>query len=333
MITEREYINLIRQFTQIKDKDYLIKGIGDDCAVLDKDGQDCLLLTTDTLVEGVHFDRAWHPPFLLGRKSASVNLSDIAAMGGQPRACLLSVGFPGTVPVWFEDFMAGFMAVLQEHDTVLVGGDTVNSNNDCIITVTVIGEADRELVCYRSGAQPGDQIWVSGPLGNGAAGLALCRRDLRNSHEIQKQWQQLVKAHLDPEAKINLGRVLANSGLVQAMIDISDGLATDLAHLCSESMAGAEIQQNLLPVSEMLEQAAAELEAEAMDWVLQGGEDYQLLFTAKASDEEKLRELIADQTGGDIFAIGRIIEGRGVYLCSGGMRQEISYKGYDHFAG
>lgn len=330
MVSERECIDLISKFVNKQGKEYLLKGIGDDCAVLRKEADDCLLLTTDTLVQGVHFDLAWHSPYLLGRKSASVNLSDIAAMGGRPYACLLSIGFPEKIPAWIDDFMQGFISVLQLHDTLLVGGDTVMTRNDCIFSVTLLGQANRKQICYRSGAQPGDMIWVSGSLGNAAAGLALCRKGF-HMQDSSGRWQQLIKAHLDPEALIELGNILASSGLVHAMMDISDGLATDLAHLCRESNVGAEIDQPLLPVSKHLKDAAAELDTAPYDWVLRGGEDYQLLFTTKESDAQKLRQIVAEQTGQEIFTIGHIVEGQGVYLCNDDKRQEISFQGYEHF--
>ena len=188
--SERDCINRILSYVQGHDREGLIKGIGDDCAVLEKDGQSVLLLSTDTLVEGVHFDLDWHPPILLGRKCASVNLSDIAAMGGEPRACLLSIGFPHSVVPWLDDFMTGFTAVLNEHGTLLVGGDTVKSSNDLTVSVTVIGEADRGRVCYRSGAQPGDRIWVSGSLGNAAAGLDLCRAGAIHPGHDHGRWNR-----------------------------------------------------------------------------------------------------------------------------------------------
>ena len=333
MISERDCIKLIQRFASRIKSDYLVKGIGDDCAVITKDETNHQLLTTDTMVEGVHFNLKWHTPYLLGRKSAAVNLSDIAAMGGQPRACLLSVAFPEGVPSWFEDFMTGFSKVLKEHDTLLVGGDTVKGQRDIVITVTVIGEADKKNICYRSGAQPGDMVWVSGPLGNAAAGLSLCQKGLCNLSDPADKWQQLVKAHLDPAPLVSLGKVLAESGIVKAMMDISDGLATDLAHLCTAGGVGAEIEQGLLPVSENLEQAAAELMTDAIEWIIKGGEDYELLFTAKSSDELKLRQHVAELTGREIYSIGRIIEGQGVFLCSKNERREISYQGYDHFHG
>ena len=331
MISERECIKLIRGYAARQDGEFQVKGIGDDCAVIKKDEATHLLLTTDTLVECVHFNLTWHSPYLLGRKSLAVNLSDIAAMGGQPKACLLSVAFPEGVPSWFEEFMAGFSGMLQEHDTLLVGGDTVKGQRDIVITVTIIGEADKKHICYRSGAQTGDMIWVSGPLGNAAAGLHLCQKGLDTSGEAEGEWQHLVMAHLDPEPLIGLGQVLAKSDLVHAMMDISDGLATDLAHLCSESGVGAEIEQELLPISHVLKQVAAEQKIEPGDWILRGGEDYQLLFTAKPSAEKKLRQMAAEHAGREIFAVGRIIAGKGVYLCDKDKRQEISYQGYDHF--
>jgi thiamine-monophosphate kinase len=322
---------LIQRFVGTPQNEYLIKGIGDDCAVIVKDKTNCLLLTTDTLIEGIHFNLDWHPPYLLGRKSGAVNLSDIAAMGGQPTGCLLSMAFPAGVPSWFEDFLAGFADILQEHDTVLVGGDTVKGQNDIAISVTLIGEVKKKDVCYRTGARPGDKVFVSGPLGNAAAGLALCQKGLHNTKGTEGKWQELVRAHLDPEPLVNLGKVLAASGLVTAMMDVSDGLATDLAHICTASGVGAEIQQQKLPVASTIRLASAELQIEADDWILKGGDDYQLLFTVKSSDEKKLLQHVAEKTGREIFAIGSIIEGQGVYLYNQNRSEEISYQGYDHF--
>jgi len=333
MISERQCIELIQQYASDPQDKYLIKGIGDDCAVISKNDAELQLLTTDTLVEGVHFDLEWHDPYLLGRKSVAVNLSDIAAMGGQPKACLLSVAFPEGVPSWFKDFMKGFSEILAEYDTLLVGGDTVRGNRAVVISVMLLGEVNRDHICYRSGAQPGDAVLVSGTLGNAAAGLAICRKGLHKSGDLKKTWQQLVKAHLDPVPLVNLGSILAGSGMVQAMMDISDGLATDLSHICRESGVGAEIRQEFLPVSETLVNAAAGLQAEAVDWALKGGEDYQLLFTVKPPDEPKLRQLVADRTGSEIFTVGHIIAGQGVYLCNHNERKEISFQGYDHFPG
>jgi thiamine-monophosphate kinase len=327
--TERQIIDFIQNLLGSPADSHVIKGIGDDCAVLRKDNQSYFLVTTDTLVSGVHFDLAWHPPFLLGRKAAAVNLSDIAAMGGQPLFALLSLTFPGSAPAWLEEFLAGFHEMLQQYDTVLVGGDTVKSPNDLSMTVTIIGEATEDTICYRSGAIKGDLVFVSGSLGDAAAGLALCQSGIYD--DGTGQWQQLFKAHLDPQPQVQLGRILAESCLVHAMMDISDGLATDLAHICRESRTGAEIFQEDIPVSEELLAAAGNLAVPVFDLILKGGEDYQLLFTAAPRHEHKLRKLVASQSGREIYAIGRIIEGQGVYLCNAGDRREITFQGYDHF--
>jgi len=327
---EREIIDQINNLFGFSADRGVIKGIGDDCAVLRKDSKGCFLITTDMLVEGVHFDLAWHPPYLLGRKTGAVNLSDIAAMGGQPRFALLNMAFPGSAPAWLDAFLAGFHEMLQEHDTLLVGGDTVKSSNDLSIAVTIIGEAAEDKICYRTGAVNGDLVFVSGFLGDAAAGLALCRAGLFHDHS--GQWQQLLNAHLDPEPQVQLGKILAESGLVHAMMDISDGLSTDLAHLCVESGTGAEVFQEDLPVSAQLKSAAEKLANPAQDWILKGGEDYQLLFTVASDDAQKLRRLVLEKNGREIFCLGKIITGRGVFLSDGLQRQEISYQGYDHFS-
>ena len=327
--TERDIIAHIHDLFGLAADNDVLKGIGDDCAVIRKDNRECILVTTDTLVEGVHFDLQWHPPVLLGRKAAAVNISDIAAMGGQPRFALLSMGFPGSAPGWLDDFLAGFHAMLQEHNTFLVGGDTVKSTSDLSISVTIIGTAAEDAICYRSEAATGDLVFVSGPLGDATAGLVLCQAGL--SQEGPEQWQELINAHLDPQPQVQLGRMLAESGLVHAMMDISDGLATDLAHICKESGVGAEIVKNDLSVSEQLRSAAEKTGNQVFDWILRGGEDYQLLFTVSPDHEQELRNLVHEKTGRDIFCLGKIIEGHGVFLSDGKSREEVSFQGYDHF--
>lgn len=326
---ERQIISAIR--AQLPgESGGVLKGIGDDCAVLRQDGRRLQVLTVDTLLESVHFDRGWHPPELLGRKAAAVNLSDIAAMGATPRFALLSLGVPAALAdQWLDGFLAGFLEALAAAEVVLVGGDTVQSGGALSLSVTVGGEVDEEEVLYRSGAQAGDLIWVSGPLGDAAAGLALCRE---GTEADDPAWQQLVKAHLDPEPECLLGPLLAASGYLHAMMDLSDGIATDLAHLCAASGVGAEIVAEQLPLSAPLRAAAVHFRCLALDWVLKGGEDYRLLFTAPAGATLALERLVAEQLGREIFCVGRIVEGSGVSLCDGSSRRDISYQGYDHFA-
>jgi thiamine-monophosphate kinase len=195
--------------------------------------------------------------------------------------------------------------------------------------VTIIGAAAEDAICYRSGAETGDLVFVSSTLGDAAAGLALCKTNLPSGDS--EKWQQLINAHLDPQPQVQLGKILAQSGLVHAMMDISDGLATDLAHICKESGVGSEIIKKDLPVSEHLKSAAEKLGNPALDWMLKGGEDYHLLFTVSPDHEQELRNLVLEKTGREIFCIGKIIEGQGLFLTDGANREEISYQGYDHF--
>ena len=330
-ISEREFIGLIESMTSGSNRD-VIKGIGDDCAVVRGHGEKSFLITTDTLVESIHFDLAWHPPKLLGRKAAAVNISDIAAMGGRPVSALLSVAVPDSSASWLSNFIAGFLEMLQEHGVNLIGGDTVRSKEAAVFSVTVLGEAEEANILYRSGAIVNDMVWVSGYLGDAAAGLELMRQRSSDGPEPQDEWLSLKKAHLDPQPRTRLGRLLATSGSVHAMMDLSDGLATDLAHICLASNVGSELVAGELPISKDLAAAAAYLGMVPIDFVLKGGEDYQLLFTAPAANEAALRRLVAENGEGEIFCIGRITEGQGVHLLGpGGQQTEITYQGYDHF--
>ena len=329
-LSEKDIINRIRRQSQAGSEELLL-GIGDDCAVIKRGRGLVELVTTDTLVDEVHFDLAWHDPELLGRKAAAVNLSDVAAMGGQPRYCLLSLALPvDFTELWFDQFMAGFMTRLTEHGTLLIGGDTVKSEGGHVISVTVIGEAREDEILLRSAARSGDLIMVSGSLGDAAAGLEICRRRL---DAVKDGWLGLIAAHLDPTPEIVLGMVLAESGLVNGMMDVSDGLATDLAHLCRESGVGAEIDGSLIPISDNLRDAAETLGCEPLSWATSGGEDYRLLFTVPDADSEKLRGIVRRKLDRDIFSVGRIVGGKGVVLIDGPNRLDISYSGYDHFNG
>lgn len=310
----------------------LLQGIGDDCAVFAPGGSASLtLVTTDTLVEGVHFDLSWHPPELLGHKAVAVNVSDIAAMGGNPRFALLSLAAPPTFGLeTLERFVQGFMATLTAYQITLIGGDTVKSDQGLVLSVTVLGEVERQQVVYRAGASAGDEIWVSGYLGQAAAGLEICRQRQAPLHQA---CPELVAAHLDPVPEVALGRALAESGLVTAMIDMSDGLASDLAHVCVESGVGALVQADQLPLSASTRQTAQALGLEALRLAIAGGEDYRLLFTSKPAARERIQELAGHAVGGQLFRIGTIVDGQGVLLSANGHNTRIDFQGYDHFGG
>ncbi len=330
---ERDLIEQIRRLTGSGSAD-LLQGIGDDCAVIEKTAETVQLLTMDTLIESIHFDCSWHPPKKLGRKVVAVNVSDIAAMGGQPVFALLSLGLPADFDdQWLAGFSAGLTGACREYGCLLIGGDTVCSPDRRALTLTVIGEMKKEQVLYRHGARPGDTVWVSGPLGLAAAGL-----DLFRSGEMPDipELQLLQEAHLDPHARVGLAVLLAQSGLVHAMMDLSDGLATDLSHLCEQSNVGARIMAERLPDYGKLTAAADFLQQDPIEWMISGGEDYELLFTADPADSKKLLKLITlcDYA---IYPVGSIVEGKGVTLIrdpgekGSDHEQNISYQGYDHF--
>lgn len=327
-MNELELIEQIRQMSGCA-ADGLLLGIGDDCAVVEKGGGMVWLLTMDTLIESVHFRCGWHPPELLGRKAVAVNVSDIAAMGGKPLFVLLSLGLPaGFDPAWAKRLMQGLTAACREHGCLLIGGDTVCSPERVSLTLTVIGEMAQEQVLYRHGAKRGDTIFVSGPLGWSAAGLALLQA---GKTLADAEWRQLILAHLEPQPRVALGQFLAQTGLVHAMMDMSDGLATDLAQICKASKVGAVIEAEMLPGGEELAAAAELLNEDALRWMISGGEDYELLFTAAEADGEQLRLAAAEQ-GWTIWPVGVIQAGRQVALRRGGRIEEnISFQGFDHF--
>jgi thiamine-monophosphate kinase len=326
-MNEFELIDYIRQLAEQSGKG-LIQGIGDDCAVIEKDQETVWLLTMDTLIESVHFNCAWHPPELLGRKAVSVNVSDIAAMGGKPLFALLSLGLPvGFSAEWAARLMQGITGACRHQGCLLIGGDTVCSPERVSLTLTVIGEMRKDQVLYRHNARPGDTVWVSGPLGWSAAGLALLQA---GKTEADSEWQQLILAHLDPQPRITLGQFLAKTGLVHAMMDMSDGLATDLAHICARSGVGAWVDADLLPGRSALLAAGERLGQEPLHWMISGGEDYELLFTAASADSKKISQMTAAQ-GWMIHPIGTIGEGKGVVLRRDGVEKAVSFRGFDHF--
>ena len=329
---EREFIQFIAGKCAGKHP-HLRKGIGDDCAVFGNIPGKDWLVTTDMLVAGVHFDTSWHDPYLLGRKSLAVNLSDIAAMAGTPQFVLLSIAVPGEYDTsWIETYMAGFFSMLEEHNCVLIGGDTVSSEK-LTLSVTVIGTATAGRAIGRDGARAGDAIYVSGPLGSAAAGLHLCQAGRFTVTDTRGcKWQELLSRHLDPSPRLQLAQLLLNCGCVTAMQDISDGIATDLSHICTASRVAATIEEEALPAHGELLSMCGEMDRDPLHFQLRGGEDYELLFTVQSGREEELERLVASGgTGDKIYRIGRVGKGQGVTLLTrSAERVAIDYQGYEH---
>jgi thiamine-monophosphate kinase len=307
----------------------VILGIGDDCAAIEIPGPDYLLWTVDTLVEGVHFDLAYTSLAQLGWKSLTVNLSDIAAMGGDPVAALLSLGWPpdrdrrGALA-----FAAGLAQAAREYGVAVIGGDTVSSPGGLIVTVTLTGRVPAPQMLRRSGAQSGDLIFVTGPVGEASAGLEILRRGLTVPADLKAA---LTEAQLRPRPQLRAGRLLAQEGLATALIDTSDGIATDLYHICRASGVGARMPAAGVPVSPRVTAAAPHLGRNPLDLALSGGEDYLLLFTATPEMAGRLPASFSRAGLAAPLPLGRIVDGDRVILETPAGEVDISGQGYDHF--
>lgn len=284
-------------------------GIGDDCAVLELPRGHAALITTDFSLEDVHFRRAWHPPDSVGHRCLTRGLSDIAAMGGMPRAAFLSLAVPKNLPQrWIDSFIRGLLQLADRYSVELAGGDTAQSPDGILADIVVLGSAPAGKAVLRSGAKPGDLIYVTGTLGSSVATL----------QQLQKGKQLRPRSHpkhFYPEPRIAVGRYLREKKLVSAMIDISDGLSTDLAHICDESKVGAVVYAEALPTKDGSELA------------LHGGEEYELLFTAHPG--HRIPKEIA---GVAVTRIGEIIGGQQVKVATGdGKVKTLKPGGWQHF--
>ncbi|OEU51563.1 MAG: thiamine-phosphate kinase [Desulfuromonadales bacterium C00003096] len=300
-------------------------GIGDDCAVLELPPGQVLLTSTDLLIEEVHFLSDWSDWRALGGKCVSVNVSDVAAMGGSPRHLYLGLAIPAMMAMEDLDaFLEGFLAAASGYGAVLVGGDTCRSPGPLMISVTVEGAAPTDQVVTRSGARPGDAIYVSGTLGDSALALQRLQSGLPMADE-------LAHRHHQPQARVGLGRALAAAQLPSAMIDVSDGVLADLGHILDASAVGARLEQALFPLSKEFSQALVE-EPAFFELALSGGEDYELLFTLPADKEQMLADLVAEVP---ITRIGTVTAAeQGLLLVDeAGKVRPARAKGYNHFRG
>lgn len=305
-------------------------GIGDDAALLNPSPGMQLVVSTDLLAEGVHFERSFGQLRLLGRKALAVNLSDLAAMGAKPRWFFLSLAIPAGFPLEeIEALLDGLAEQAAKHDVLLAGGDTCGSKSGLVISVTIMGEQRPELLLRRSGARPGDEIWISGALGDSALGLQLLQGNVGKKDAAATE--HVVGRHLDPTPRCSFGLALAEAGLVSAMIDISDGLLADLGHICEQSGCGAELQLGQVPCSAQFA-ALADATAPAF-WQLMvaGGEDYELCFTAAAEHRAAILER-AKTAGIPATVVGKVTDsGRVVAHLPDGSIFQPSTAGYTHF--
>lgn len=311
---------------QIKKDPRVLTGIGDDCSVCTFPAGEVLLTTKDLLLEDVHFRREWTTMYALGWKSAAVNLSDIAAMGGTAHYLHLGLGIPSHTPITdLEQFLAGFLALCDQEGATLCGGDTCRSAHGLSISVTVQGSAPQHEVCTRSGACPGDVVFVSGTLGDSALALLQLM-------EGEKPQDEVAVRHHRPQPRLQLGRALAQHGVASAMIDISDGIFSDLGHILECSKVGAELDTRLIPTSDAAKKYLHH-HLEQQNQVTRGGEDYELLFTAGVKEQQSIAE-ISTRLGITLTPVGKIlpIEDGFCYIDSSGTLQRTSAGGFNHFS-
>ncbi len=344
-MNEFDFIKKIRVLAQERGISHgLVRGIGDDAAVIKSFVGADVLVSTDLLVEDVDFRRDTTHPNLLGHKALAVSLSDISAMGGRPRWALLSVGVPNEV--WQSEFLdrfyEGFFQLAVRYSVGLIGGDVSRTPEKIVIDSIVMGECLLEREVFRSGAMPGDQIYVTGFLGDAAAGLRLIERGARLHSQTTKETlssaiddsehhpiDHLLLRQLQPEPRVGWGLLLGNKQLATAMIDISDGLSSDLNHLCTESKVGALIDASRIPIDPLVKDLSGRRALDPLMLALHGGEDFELLFTVKPENVAKLPTRV---DGVSLTHIGEIKEAaEGVRILEGARAWDLEPGGWEHF--
>ena len=311
-------------------------GIGDDAAAVET--RPLTLVTTDTLVEGVHFRRDWSTPRLVGRKAMAVNLSDVGAMGGTSRFATVSLALPGDAPMEFVDGLYdGLLERAGEASVVIVGGNVAATTGPIVIDVTLLGDAGSGVLT-RGNAIADDHVVVTGALGASAAGLLLLQAGVRagdppppksgSPEDIAPELiEAALRAHLDPQPPYAFGAAIAESALAHAAMDLSDGLSGDLAAMCEASGLGGFVDAEALPVDPAASAADRDV---ALELALHGGEDYQLLLAVPDEGLDRLREA-AEAAGVRVTSIGRFVEGAGVTLRRAGEATTLKPRSHEHF--
>lgn len=324
---EAALINLIRDKFGTTGEGELALGIGDDAALISVDDK-YIVVTADLLVENTHFRMDINEPYLLGWKSMAVNISDVAAMGGTPTYSFVSIGLPDIEVSVVERIYEGMYDCSNAFGSVIAGGDTVSSEDGIIINVTQLGEVEKDFTVKRNNAKAGDAILVTNTIGDSLAGLQLLLQfGLEESRRINSY---LVEKHLKPEPKVMESRAAVKTGKVHSMMDLSDGLSSDITKLCDAAGVGARIYAQALPVSEDLHIAAARLDADVTYLAAAGGEDYELLLTCGPRDAQNIINAIKS-TGSTAKTIGEIIDERGIVLVDSNGNEKSMPGAWKHF--
>jgi thiamine-monophosphate kinase len=323
--SEAEFVRWLRRRTQ-SEVHGLKVDIGDDAAVVELRGGLDLILKVDMSIQDVHFNKVVHPPRSVGHRALARPLSDIAAMGGVPRFALVSLALTrGTSRAWVEELYAGILRLARRFGVAVIGGDTAVVSGSAVVDVAIAGEVPRGRAILRSGARPGDAIFVSGRLGLSALGLQLLESRARR---LRHRAPQAIRAQLFPEPRCALGQFLAQKGLASALTDLSDGLSTDLGHICEASGVGARVYADRIP-GPNVPQSGRLSGARSLDHALHGGEDYELLFTASPRQASQIPHRFQ---GIPLHRIGEIRSSKGMLLLeSSGRAKPLKPGGYDHF--
>ncbi|HEY63189.1 MAG TPA: thiamine-phosphate kinase [Caldilineae bacterium] len=324
-------IDRVEQIVAVDRADVVV-GIGDDVAVLADRDDELLLATVDSQVENVHFLRERITARQLGRRALAINLSDIAAMGGYAQYALVSLALPAdTETAWVEDLYRGLREEADRYGVIVVGGNMARSPTGIFIDVCVLGRVRREHLLLRSGARPGDVVLVTGQLGDAAAGLQIVLRPDLSVAPDDRAF--LLERHLTPTPRLPEAAVIAQSRLATAMIDISDGLSSDVGHICERSRAGVRIWADRLPISQATCHMAQVIGQSPWQLALQGGEDYELCFTAPREAAAQLASLVREETGTPVTIVGEILaadDGRWLVL-EDGREVPLEAGGWEHF--
>jgi thiamine-monophosphate kinase len=307
----------------------IIKGIGDDCAIIEYTPKKVLVLTSDSLVENVHFSRKYFSPWEIGARAMAVNISDICAMAGIPKYALVNIGFNKKEKQSYIDAVYdGLIHYAKNYGIDIIGGDTVAAR-DVFLSVTLAGEAEKNRVLRRNGAKNGDILFTTGLLGDSYAGLKVLTS--RGAKRLKPYEYLPVKKHIVPLPRYMEGRLLAESGCVTSCIDISDGLVNDSLNIARESKKGILINMGCVPVSHSASIIASEYGEKPLDYALYGGEDFELLFTVAAGKKKKFLKFMA-AAGVSVFEIGYVTAGSGVKIERNGVIKKADLKKvWNHF--
>jgi thiamine-monophosphate kinase len=310
--------------------EYLPVGAGDDAAVISS-GSACsyTIVATDMLSEGIDYRDDIITTYYLGWKSAAVNISDIAAMGGSPTWTLVSLGFKQDTEFdYLEAFYTGLTDCCSKYGSVIIGGDMNSVINENTISITQMGSIEPKLLIRRSGAEPGDLLFVTGYIGQSRAGLELLFKNGLQS--VQSKYETLMKAHIMPIPRVYEANILAKTKMVKAMMDVSDGLGSDLPKLCSASGVGASVYAESICLSEDLKRAAQELKLNPLEIAISGGEDFELLFAAAPGDAASIIDIFSSSTDTPLHVIGEFTENGLSIIHSDGSKGNL-VSGWDHF--